>query len=45
MPALGVLTLGVLPETLEQADLPGKQTVLARLPELYQRYVLTVDGP
>ncbi len=45
MPALGVLTLEVLLEALEQADRPRKQTVLARLPELYQRYVLTVDGP
>jgi LAS superfamily LD-carboxypeptidase LdcB len=43
VPALEVLSLEVLQEAIEAADMPGKQTVLARLPELYQRYVLTVD--
>jgi LAS superfamily LD-carboxypeptidase LdcB len=43
VPALEVLSLEVLAEALEGADLPGKQTVLARLPELYHRYVLAVD--
>lgn len=45
VPALGVLTLEVLQEAIAEAAMPGKQTVLARLPELYQRYVLTVDQP
>ena len=44
LPALEVLSLDVLREALEGADLPGKPTVLARLPELYQRYVLAVDS-
>jgi LAS superfamily LD-carboxypeptidase LdcB len=44
IPALQALSLDVLREALEGADLPGKQTVLARLPELYDRYVLAVDG-
>jgi hypothetical protein len=45
VPALQVLSQEVLREAIEAADMPGKQTVLARLPELYQRYVLAVDGP
>jgi LAS superfamily LD-carboxypeptidase LdcB len=44
IPALEVLSLEVLREAVEGADMPGKQTVLARLPELYHRYVLAVDG-
>ena len=44
VPALEALSLDVLREALEGADLPGRETVLARLPELYQRYVLAVDG-
>jgi LAS superfamily LD-carboxypeptidase LdcB len=43
--ALQVLTLEVLREAIEAADMPGKHTVLDRLPELYQRYVLAVDAP
>ena len=45
VPALQVLSLDVLQEAIESADMPGKQTVLARLPELYQRYVLAIDQP
>jgi LAS superfamily LD-carboxypeptidase LdcB len=44
LPALEVLRLEVLREALEGADMPGKQTVLARLPQLYDQYVLAVDG-
>jgi LAS superfamily LD-carboxypeptidase LdcB len=44
VPALEALSLDVLREALEGADMPGRETVLARLPELYQRYVLAVDG-
>jgi hypothetical protein len=44
-PALEVLSLEVLREALEEADMPGRETVLARLPELYQRYVLAIDVP
>jgi LAS superfamily LD-carboxypeptidase LdcB len=43
--ALKVLSLEVLREAIESADMPGRQTVLARLPELYERYVLAVDAP
>ena len=42
-PALEVLSLNVLREAIEQADMPGRATVLARLPQLYQRYVLAID--
>lgn len=44
-PALQVLTVDVLREAIEEADMPGQQTVLARLPELYQTYVLAIDSP
>ena len=45
LPALRVLSLEGLREAIEEADMPGQQTVLAGLPELYQRHVLTVDAP
>jgi LAS superfamily LD-carboxypeptidase LdcB len=45
VPALQVLSLEVLREAIEQADMPGRQAVLARLPQLYQRYVLGIDSP
>lgn len=45
VPALEVLSLEVLREALAQADMPGRDTVLARLPELHERYVLAVDSP
>jgi len=45
VPALRVLSLDVLREAVQEADMPGKQTVLARLPEIYERYVLAVDRP
>jgi LAS superfamily LD-carboxypeptidase LdcB len=44
-PALGALTAGVLGEALAPAELAGKEVVLARLPELYERYVLAVAEP
>ena len=44
-PALQVLSVDVLREAIEGADMPGQQTVLARLPELYERYVLAIDAP
>jgi len=45
VPALAVLSLDVLREAIAQADMRGRRTVLARLPELYERYVLTIDAP
>jgi len=44
-PALEKLSLTVLRRALEAADLEGKPLVLARLPEIYTRYVLNVDAP
>jgi LAS superfamily LD-carboxypeptidase LdcB len=44
-PALQVLSVDVLREAIEAADMPGQQTVLARLPELYQKYVQAIDTP
>jgi LAS superfamily LD-carboxypeptidase LdcB len=43
--ALEMLELDVLREALAASDLPGKEGVLSRLPELYERYVVGVDGP
>jgi LAS superfamily LD-carboxypeptidase LdcB len=45
VPALELLSLEVLREAISQADMAGHQTVLARLPELYEKYVLGVDSP
>jgi LAS superfamily LD-carboxypeptidase LdcB len=45
VPALQVLSLDVLREAVGEADMPGKHAVLARLPELYERYVLAVNQP
>ncbi len=43
--ALEMLSLDVLREAIEGADMPGRDTVLERLPELYERYVLRVERP
>jgi LAS superfamily LD-carboxypeptidase LdcB len=43
--ALGVLSLEVLREAITRSDMLGRQTVLDRLPELYEKYVLAVDPP
>jgi LAS superfamily LD-carboxypeptidase LdcB len=45
VPALQMLSLDVLQAALEQADMPGRDAVLARLPQLYERYVLRIDTP
>lgn len=45
VPALQALTLDVLTETIEGSDLEGRGHVLALLPEIYDKYVLTIDGP
>src|SRR5262249_40592845 len=45
VPALGVLSLDVLRAAIEETAMPGRDTVLARLPELYDSYVLAVDSP
>jgi LAS superfamily LD-carboxypeptidase LdcB len=45
VPALRMLSLEVLREAIEGADMPGRHIVLARLPQLYEKYVLAVDEP
>lgn len=45
LPALESLSLSTLRHVLEEADIAGKQHVLARLPEIYTRYLLSIDQP
>lgn len=44
-PALAELTLEVLAEAVAGASLDAREQVLLRLPELYERYVVSVDQP
>jgi LAS superfamily LD-carboxypeptidase LdcB len=43
--ALEALTLPVLRAAVAASDMLGKERVLERLPEIYTRFVLAVDGP
>ena len=43
VPALEALTPEVLAEAVGSSSMDGRELVLARLPELYQRYVLAID--
>ena len=43
--AQSALTAGVVAGALQDADVLGKQIVLARLPEIYQQYVANVGSP
>jgi hypothetical protein len=45
MPALESLSLAVLRRTLSASNLEGEALVLDRLPEIYTRYLLNIDGP
>jgi LAS superfamily LD-carboxypeptidase LdcB len=45
VPALAALTPEVLAEAVGSSSMDGRELVLARLPELYERYVLAVDPP
>lgn len=45
LPALESLSLSMLRHVLEASDISGKAQVLARLPEIYTRYLLSIDGP
>lgn len=45
VPALAALTPELLAEALGSSSIDGRELVLARLPELYERYVLAVDRP
>ena len=44
-PALESLSLPALRRALADSDLEGKSEVLARLPEIYTRYLLNIDLP
>ncbi|PZN26760.1 MAG: D-alanyl-D-alanine carboxypeptidase [Proteobacteria bacterium] len=44
-PALESLSLSLLRATLEASDIAGKPHVLARLPEIYTRFLLAIDPP
>ncbi len=43
--ALELLSLAMLRRVLEQSQIEGKQQVLARLPEIYTRFLLAIDPP
>lgn len=45
MRALESLSLATLRRVLEHSDIEGKQQVLARLPEIYTRFLLAIDLP
>jgi len=45
LPALESLSLSTLRHVLDASTIAGKPHVLARLPEIYTRFLLTVDGP
>jgi LAS superfamily LD-carboxypeptidase LdcB len=45
LPALESLSLSVLRQVLESSEIAGKAHVLARLPEIYTRFLLAVDAP
>ncbi len=44
-PALAALNLELLTEALLSAELSGRDTIVAQLPDLYQRYVTAVAAP
>jgi LAS superfamily LD-carboxypeptidase LdcB len=45
LPALDALTCELLESALAASDIEGKPDVLARLPEIHERYVINVDRP
>jgi LAS superfamily LD-carboxypeptidase LdcB len=45
VPALQRLTLDVLTDAIDASEMLGRESVLLRLPELYERYVRWVDEP
>jgi hypothetical protein len=44
LPALESLSLSTLRQVLDASAIAGKPHVLARLPEIYTRFLLAVDG-
>lgn len=45
VPALESLSLSALRQVIEASTIAGKPHVLARLPEIYTRFLLSIDGP
>jgi LAS superfamily LD-carboxypeptidase LdcB len=45
LPALEALSLSMLRQVLEASTIAGKPYVLARLPEIYTRFLLAIDSP
>jgi LAS superfamily LD-carboxypeptidase LdcB len=45
LPALEALSLSTLRQVIEASSLAGKPYVLARLPEIYTRFLLAIDAP
>ena len=45
MPAMEALSLATLRRVLEDSELEGKVQILARLPEIYTRFILNIDLP
>ncbi len=45
VPALESLSLSMLRQAIETSPIEGKPYVLARLPEIYTRFMLAIDGP
>lgn len=45
VPALQALTLDVLTEAIEGSELEGREHVLAQLPAIYDKYVVSIDAP
>jgi LAS superfamily LD-carboxypeptidase LdcB len=45
VPALQAMSVDVLADAIGGSDMLGRESVLARLPELYERYVRSVDEP
>jgi hypothetical protein len=45
IPALEALTVDVVAQALRDGDIVGRDLVLERLPEIYQRHVLNISMP
>jgi LAS superfamily LD-carboxypeptidase LdcB len=45
LPALESLSLSMLRQVIDASSIAGKPQVLARLPEIYTRFMLAIDGP
>jgi LAS superfamily LD-carboxypeptidase LdcB len=45
VPTLQALTLDVMTEAIYGSDIEGREHVLAQLPDIYDRYVVSIDPP